>query len=422
MNKSKFVKFATTLVVMTIMVPMLFAAGMKETAQGAVVGRIVSVERIGASDEITVRTENGEMAAYLAGAQTESSFPVASLAVGDYIEIVASDRMATSIRFINPLVALKIKDISISSSMAEIPETLVERFSYTYGYMLLETFAGQNLYFDGGYYIKGALDAVSTVRDNVPGFYTTDTMYDLIDQYQQEIWEQGLAATDYGQPYESVEEIMALPVTEDLAYSFSYTYGYLLTYNMLAQGIELDDDYYVAGLMDCAFDNETLLTETQRQDAFTEYQQKVEEDYAEWVEQAKVVNLEAAETYLEENATNEGVITTDSGLQYQVQTEGTGPKPVATDTVEVNYQLQLADGTIVDSSYDSGSPAKFRVDQVIPGFQEALLNMNTGSVIRCWIHPSLGYGEEGNQNIEPNTLLIFDIELVSIDPVAESGN
>ena len=416
MNRSKFVKFAMVLVIMTLMVPMLFAAGMKETATGAVTGRVISVDNTGANPIITVRTLGGERIAYTTDSKTVSSYPVAALTIGDYIETVASGTVARNIRYINPLVSLKVKDITISSSMLEVPEGLIERFSYTYGYLLLQSFANQNLFFNGGYYVKGAMDGMVSAEQKVPGYYSLDELYANIDAYQNTIWNEGKGATGYGKRYTNMEEIRNLPKSDDLTDAFSYTYGYLLTYNMLQQGIELSGDFYISGILDFAFADSTLLTDEEMQSAFNEYQQKIEKEYSAWAEAAKVENLAQAEQYLEENKTNEGVITTASGLQYQVQVPSDGPKPVATDTVEVNYQLQMADGTVIESSYDSGATAHFGVTQVIPGFQEALLTMNTGSVIRCWIHPALGYGEDGTQNIAPNALLVFDIELVGIDP------
>ncbi|WP_320130316.1 FKBP-type peptidyl-prolyl cis-trans isomerase N-terminal domain-containing protein [uncultured Sphaerochaeta sp.] len=417
MNRSKLAKCAMAFFTMTLVVPVLFAAGMKETAPNAVTGRIISISSADSVPVITVRTEEGNRVVFSTDKNTVSSYPIASLSSGDYIETVAQAEVAQTIRYINPLVAMKIKDLSISGSLMEVPQTLAERFSYTYGYLLLQSFANQNLFFHGGYYIKGSLDGLASATQKVPGSYTLDEMYTNIDTYQSTVWNAGKAPTDFG-PAESLDTINALTVSEDATDAFSYAYGYLLAYNMVAQGIELNSDFYIAGIMDFAYTNPTLLTDEEMQSAFSEYQAKIEKEYAEWSAKAKVENLAKAEDYLAQNKSNEGVITTDSGLQYQIQVAGTGPKPAATDTVEVNYQLQLSDGTVVESSYDSGTTAHFGVSQVIPGFQEALLNMNTGSQIRCWIHPTLGYGEEGTQKIEPNSLLVFDIELVGIDPPA----
>ena len=149
--------------------------------------------------------------------------------------------------------------------------------------------------------------------------------------------------------------------------------------------------------------------------AFTEYQQILEAEYAEWLSEIAASNLADAEAFLAANKANDGVITTASGLQYQVLTPATGAIPTMADHVEVNYQLQMIDGSMIESSYDMGEPAHFPVSGLIEGFTEALLTMNTGSVIRTWIHPALGYGEAGTETILPNSLLVFDIELVSIE-------
>jgi FKBP-type peptidyl-prolyl cis-trans isomerase FkpA/FKBP-type peptidyl-prolyl cis-trans isomerase FklB len=119
--------------------------------------------------------------------------------------------------------------------------------------------------------------------------------------------------------------------------------------------------------------------------------------------------------FLEENKAKSGVITTESGLQYQVITEGTGAKPVATDRVKVHYTGTLIDGTVFDSSVDRGEPATFGVDQVIKGWTEGLQIMPVGSKYIFWIPSELAYGERGaGQNIKPNSVLKFEVELLEI--------
>lgn len=127
------------------------------------------------------------------------------------------------------------------------------------------------------------------------------------------------------------------------------------------------------------------------------------------------VTLEAGNKFLEENKSREGVQTTESGLQYEVLTEGTGPKPVATDMVRVHYHGTLIDGTVFDSSVDKGQPAVFGVGQVIPGWTEALQMMPVGSKWKIYIPSKLGYGERGaGGDIKPNSALIFEVELLEI--------
>lgn len=124
---------------------------------------------------------------------------------------------------------------------------------------------------------------------------------------------------------------------------------------------------------------------------------------------------EEGEKFLSENKGKKGVITTESGLQYQVETEGTGAKPAATDKVKVHYTGTLLDGTKFDSSVDRGEPAEFMVNQVIPGWTEALQLMPVGSKYILWIPANLAYGERGaGQDIKPNSTLKFEVELIDI--------
>lgn len=122
-----------------------------------------------------------------------------------------------------------------------------------------------------------------------------------------------------------------------------------------------------------------------------------------------------AVTYLNAHKDKPGVHTTASGLQYEVLTQGTGPKPTAADTVTVHYVGQLTDGTVFDSSVARGQPASFPLRQVIPGWTEGVALMPTGSKYRFTIPPELGYGASGAGGvIPPNAVLVFDIELLSI--------
>jgi FKBP-type peptidyl-prolyl cis-trans isomerase FklB len=130
-------------------------------------------------------------------------------------------------------------------------------------------------------------------------------------------------------------------------------------------------------------------------------------------------NKKEGEEYLAENKKKEGIITTQSGLQYKVLKKGTGKIPKSTDTVTVNYRGTLIDGTEFDSSYRRGQPASFKVNGVIRGWTEALQLMKEGAKWQLYIPSNLAYGERGaGRNIGPNSTLIFEVELISINEEA----
>jgi len=135
-------------------------------------------------------------------------------------------------------------------------------------------------------------------------------------------------------------------------------------------------------------------------------------------EGAADTNHKAAAAFLAENAKKPGVVTTASGLQYQVLTAGSGESPKATDEVTVNYRGTLLDGTEFDSSYKRGQPASFVLGRVIPGWTEGLQLMKPGAKYRFWIPPQLGYDLHARPPIPPGALLIFEVELLSFKPAA----
>ena len=125
-------------------------------------------------------------------------------------------------------------------------------------------------------------------------------------------------------------------------------------------------------------------------------------------------NAAEAEKFLGENKTKEGVKTAGSGLQYKVLKEGAGAQPKSSDSVTVNYRGTLLDGTEFDSSYKRGEPATFPVGGVIKGWTEALQLMKVGSKFQLFIPANLAYGEQGRPGIPPNSVLIFEVELMDV--------
>jgi FKBP-type peptidyl-prolyl cis-trans isomerase len=146
-----------------------------------------------------------------------------------------------------------------------------------------------------------------------------------------------------------------------------------------------------------------------------DYLAKYEEDQEEANRQAAEANLAEGEAFLLENGGKGSVVTTASGLQYEVITEGIGGiKPGPGDMVRVHYEGTFLDGTVFDSSYERGTPTEFYLNGVIKGWTEGLQLMSEGSEYRFFIPADLAYGEAGNQGIPPNSTLIFRVELLSI--------
>ena len=193
-----------------------------------------------------------------------------------------------------------------------------------------------------------------------------------------------------------------------------YSLGYLMGSNNKNDIPDLNIEAFEKGIRDgySGDEKKRALTQEQMEKVLMEYQKKREAEITKEVEAKAKANKEAGEKFLAENEKKEGVQKTASGLQYKVITEGTGAKPKATDTVTVHYEGKLIDGKVLDSSYERGEPVSFRLNEVIKGWTEGVQLMNTGSKYELYIPSDLAYGETGNPNIEPNSVLIFTVELL----------
>lgn len=168
------------------------------------------------------------------------------------------------------------------------------------------------------------------------------------------------------------------------------------------------------GISDAIAEVEPALTPGEMDAALTAFQQTVTEAMvAEQAEEA-AANQAAGEAFLADNANREGVMTTASGLQYEVLREGDGASPEAGQQVQLHYRGTLTDGTEFDASY-GGDPASFSLDGVIAGFAEAIMLMKVGGHVRAYLPGDLAYGEAGRPSIPPNSVLIFEIELLGIE-------
>ena len=195
----------------------------------------------------------------------------------------------------------------------------------------------------------------------------------------------------------------------------SYVIGFNLGRTLKQNDVNANSDLIVKGLRDGLAGANGMLTDAEMQSTMQEFQRQVQSQQEAKQKMVGEKNKTEGEAFLAKNKTKAGVKTTASGLQYEVEKEGTGPAPKATDTVTVNYKGTLMDGTTFDSSYDRGQPATFVLNQVIPGWTEGVQLMKVGSKYKFYIPSALGYGDKGaGATIGPNAPLIFEVELLSI--------
>ncbi|HEV8076011.1 MAG TPA: FKBP-type peptidyl-prolyl cis-trans isomerase [Candidatus Acidoferrum sp.] len=198
----------------------------------------------------------------------------------------------------------------------------------------------------------------------------------------------------------------------------SYAIGMNIGKNLKRDSVDVDPAVLYRGLKDAFAGNKLLLTDEESKTALTVLQTEVRAKEEAKTKAAAVENKKTGEAFLAANKSKEGVVTLPSGLQYKIIKEGTGPKPTAEDTVLCHYRGTLVDSTEFDSSYKRGEPLKIPVGGVIKGWTEAIQLMPVGSKWQLFIPSELAYGERGapGSPIGPNSTLIFDVELISIEP------
>lgn len=195
--------------------------------------------------------------------------------------------------------------------------------------------------------------------------------------------------------------------------------SYAIGVNMGQSIAEIKDDIDLSmlqkGMTDQVRGNEMLVSTEEGQSLRRAFSEKLMTREQEKIIAEVKKNEEEGQAFLEENRTKEGVVTTESGLQYKVMKEGTGKTPKATDSVKVHYEGATLDGNVFDSSYKRRKPETFVVGDVIRGWTEGLQLMKEGGKYKLFIPPGLAYGPNGaGRDIGPNETLIFDVELLEV--------
>ncbi|MEL6592170.1 MAG: FKBP-type peptidyl-prolyl cis-trans isomerase [Bacteroidota bacterium] len=197
--------------------------------------------------------------------------------------------------------------------------------------------------------------------------------------------------------------------------SLSYALGMDIGANLDRTGMSIDAESLYQGLVDALEGENVKLTTEQKQKLIQTFQRQAQEMQRKKIAEKAALAKEEGALFLAENRKAEGVIETESGLQYKVLQEGDGPTPTAQNIVKVHYEGKLLDETIFDSSYQRGEPIEFQLSAVIKGWTEGLQLMRVGAKYRLYIPYDLAYGERGSPpKIGGFETLIFDVELLGV--------
>jgi FKBP-type peptidyl-prolyl cis-trans isomerase FklB len=190
----------------------------------------------------------------------------------------------------------------------------------------------------------------------------------------------------------------------------SYSMGTFFAQTVIRQNIDVDITAFLQAVEDVLNGKDPKIAMQEMQQLLTAYQQKEQEEQ----NAAAVKNQQAGIEFLKKNKEKEGWKELESGLQYKVLEGGTGKSPATNDTILVHYRGTFIDGSEFDSSYNRGEPIELAVNRVIPGWQEALQLMKVGGKLQIAVPSDLAYGQRGSDIIGPNSVLLFDIELIEI--------
>jgi len=194
----------------------------------------------------------------------------------------------------------------------------------------------------------------------------------------------------------------------------SYAIGMMLGHNWQQEGVDVDLNWVARGLKDGQAGNLTLMTPQDVQNTLKQFQQTMVAKHAQMQTEQGAKNKTDGAAFLAANKLKPGVVTLPDGLQYKVITEGTGATPTPSSVVTVNYRGTFIDGTEFDSSYKRGRPWQVPVTGVIHGWTEALLQMKVGAKWQLFIPSELAYGQQGRPPIPPDSVLVFEVELISV--------
>lgn len=207
-----------------------------------------------------------------------------------------------------------------------------------------------------------------------------------------------------------------LPILKSNMDTVSYLIGNDIAHNFKSNGIDLNFELMYRGILDAQKGADTVISKEKTQAVLMAFQQQMSNKRKAQESVASAGNKAIGAAFLDANKTKEGVVTLPSGLQYKVIKEGAGESPKETDMVRVEYSGTLIDGTVFDATASRGKPAEFAVNGVIPGWTEGLMLMKPGAKYMFYIPAELAYGDQKTGPIAPGSSLIFEVELIAVNP------
>lgn len=284
-------------------------------------------------------------------------------------------------------------------------DSIESKGCYGYGMLLALNDSESNNIVNGSYFARGVIDYAKGEL-----WYDIEKANRILDEYDLEYTAKGKKG-ERGKEVLSVKELEKLSSSNDVFLGFSYLWGYLNSPAVYSAYSDVDLNAFIAGYYDVLYEKETRLTPEEADKAFGDWSITLMEAIQKEKTARIEGNLKSAEEFLEKNKTEAGVIEISDKLQIKkLKSASDGASAENANEVVVDYKLTLLDGSVVDQ----GNDVNFSLNSLIPGFVQAVKNMNVGEQVLAYIHPDLGYGENDLGKIGPNSLLIFDITLKEI--------
>jgi len=306
------------------------------------------------------------------------------------------------------LFLLPATNLCAGDDLSPAPQTRAQKAGYALGYRLAAGIRSDDLEVNMESTMQGFQDAANGKQ---PVLLDLNEMAGVIRQLRNEAAQKARGEV----PEETTQENQEL--REEKARKVGYTMAYRFAAGKRVDELDVDFASTTQGFQDAMDGKQPVVDGKEMASLLQDLEMELREKDSSTVREMIVKNYEESEKFLKENAEKEGIRTTESGLQYRVLKEGDGPRPKVEDIVTVHYKGTFIDGTEFDNSYARGEPANFQTDGVIKGWTEALQMMKVGSKWKVFLPPELAYGVRGlGERIPPNKVLVFEMELVSIEP------